>query len=230
MANAVEAMKRGALRLPDQTLRPRRRVKLLVQRVCETRQLERGQPCPGEAAQTLRGRVDIIGQSPAMTITSCWAASRRTTRPVPDRRRAAPAKELIAKAIHYHSPRWQGHSSRSTLRDPARAARERALRLRARRLHWRDRATRRQVRRSRRRHAVLDEVADMRRSSRRRVAARPAGARVHARRRAREPAHRRPHRRRDEIRSWRKRGAPESSARTSTSASTWCCPVHVPLR
>ncbi len=81
------------------------------------------------------------------------------------------------------------------LGDPQRTARERALRLRTRRLHRRDGATDRQVRGSRRRHAVSRRDCGHAARSAGQGAPSAPGTRVHARRRARRHPGRRPHRR-----------------------------------
>ena len=98
-------------------------------------------------------------------------------------------KELVARAIHAHGPRRAGAFVADQLRrHPRDAARERALRPRARRLHRRRRRAQRPLRERRRRHAFLDEVGELPPRDAGQAPARPARGRVAPRRRRTRPS------------------------------------------
>ncbi len=137
-------------------------------------------------------------------------------------------KELAARAIHYPGQAQGGPLRRHQLRRVSRhAARERALRLRARRLHRRGPRPRRQDRAVERRHAVPRRDREHLAQHAAEAAARARGARGRAARRQppRQGQHAR-HRRdqRGPRRSWCATGG---CARTSTTAST-SCPMRIP--
>ena len=109
MANAVEAMKRGAY---DYVTKPfdLEVVRLLVDRALETRQLSsRVDSLRGELRKKYEVGVEIIGHSPAMQgIYKLVGRVAKSDATVLIQGESGTGKELIAKAVHYHSPRWEG--------------------------------------------------------------------------------------------------------------------------
>ena len=109
MGNAVEAMKRGAY---DYLTKPFDLdvVKLLVDRVAEARRLSTDvHILKGELKKRFEIGVDIIGASPAMqTIYKLLGRVAQNDATVLIQGESGTGKELIAKAIHFHSPRWEG--------------------------------------------------------------------------------------------------------------------------
>ena len=130
-------------------------------------------------------------------------------------------KELAARAIHFQGKRKNGRFVADQLRRvPRHAARERALRLRARRVHRRDPRSRRQDRALERRHAVprrnrVDLAQHAAEAAARARGARDREARV-------EPPHQGEQcassRRRTS--TWRRSWPKAACARTSTTGST----------
>ena len=99
---------------------------------------------------------DMVGESPAMRqvyqFISRVAPTEATVLILGE---SGTGKELVARAIHRNSPRASRAVRRDQLRRADRdAARERAVRPRARRLHRRDGAARRAARGGRRRHGL----------------------------------------------------------------------------
>jgi two-component system nitrogen regulation response regulator GlnG len=109
MSNAVEAMKRGAY---DYLTKPFDLdvVRLLVKRALEARQLSTDvHVLRGELRKRYESGVDIVGQSPAMqAIYKLLGRVAKNDATVLIEGESGTGKELIAKAVHYHSPRWQG--------------------------------------------------------------------------------------------------------------------------
>ena len=109
MANAVEAMKRGAY---DYLTKPFDLdvVNLLVNRVAEARRLSTDvQVLKGELKKRFEIGVDIIGSSSAMqSIYKLLGRVAQNDATVLIQGESGTGKELIAKAIHFHSPRWEG--------------------------------------------------------------------------------------------------------------------------
>ena len=181
----------------------------------------------------LRGRfevgVAIVGNSPAMQeIYKTIGRVANTDATVLIQGESGTGKELIAKVIHYHSPRWSGpfvaincsaiprELLESELFGHERGAFTGATEQRAGQV--RARARRHPPARRDRRHAA--RAAGQ-------AAARAAGARGHAARRARGRQGRLPHPRRHQPVARSRRQAAAASARTCSSAST-SCPIQVP--
>ena len=108
MTNAVEAMKRGAY---DYLTKPFDLdvVKHLVDRALQARQLSsRVDGLRSELRKKYEVGVEIVGQSPVMQeiykLVGKVAASGAT---VLVQGESGTGKELIARALHYHSPRWE---------------------------------------------------------------------------------------------------------------------------
>jgi len=109
MANAIEAMKRGAF---DYVTKPFdiEEVRALVHRALEMRRLSTDL---NRLGQEMRRRfelgVEIIGKTPAMLeIYKTIGRVAPTDATVLVQGESGTGKELIAKAVHYHSPRWSG--------------------------------------------------------------------------------------------------------------------------
>src|SRR5581483_3895662 len=109
MANAVEAMKRGAY---DYLTKPFDLdvVRLLVERALDSRRLSSDvDSLKRELRKRYEAGVDLIGRSPAMqAIYKLVGRVAKNEATVLIQGESGTGKELIAKAIHYHSPRWQG--------------------------------------------------------------------------------------------------------------------------
>ncbi|HVO22556.1 MAG TPA: nitrogen regulation protein NR(I) [Candidatus Margulisiibacteriota bacterium] len=109
MANAIEAMKRGAY---DYLTKPFdiEEVRLLVQRVLEMRR--QAADLTRLEEQTRRRfelGVELIGKTPAMQeIFKTIGRVAHTDATVLIQGESGTGKELIARAIHSHSPRWSG--------------------------------------------------------------------------------------------------------------------------
>ncbi len=105
LANAVEAMKRGAY---DYLTKPfdLTEVQTLTRRALEVRQLTRDLE---RLKQEIRSRHElIVGKSPAMQeIYKLIGRVAKSDATVLIQGESGTGKELIAKVIHYHSPRWR---------------------------------------------------------------------------------------------------------------------------
>jgi two-component system nitrogen regulation response regulator GlnG len=109
MANAIEAMKRGAY---DYVTKPfdLEEVGALVQRALEMQRMSSDLDRLGkEMRRRFELGVEIIGKTPAMLeIYKTIGRVAPTDATVLIRGESGTGKELIAKAVHYHSPRWTG--------------------------------------------------------------------------------------------------------------------------
>jgi len=109
MTNAVEAMKRGAY---DYLTKPFDLdvVRMLVRRALEARQLaSRVDTLRGELRKRYEVGVEIVGRSPSMqTIYKLLGRVAKSDATVLIQGESGTGKELIAKAVHYHSSRWEG--------------------------------------------------------------------------------------------------------------------------
>jgi two-component system, NtrC family, nitrogen regulation response regulator GlnG len=109
MANAIEAMKRGAY---DYLTKPFdvEEVRLLVQRILEMRhQAAELTRLEQETRRRFELGVEIIGKTPTMQeIFKTIGRVAHTDATVLIQGESGTGKELIARAIHSHSPRWSG--------------------------------------------------------------------------------------------------------------------------
>jgi two-component system, NtrC family, nitrogen regulation response regulator GlnG len=109
MANAIEAMKRGAY---DYVTKPFdiEEVQLLVQRALEMRrQAQNLTRLEAETRRRFELGVEIIGKTPVMqSIFKTIGRVAHTDATVLIQGESGTGKELIAKAIHSHSQRWSG--------------------------------------------------------------------------------------------------------------------------
>ncbi len=109
MANAVEAMKRGAY---DYLTKPFDLdvVRLLVERALEARRLSSDvDTLQRELRRRHAAGAELIGRSPAMqAIYKLVGRVAMNDATVLVQGESGTGKELIARAIHLHSPRWQG--------------------------------------------------------------------------------------------------------------------------
>jgi len=109
MSNAVEAMKRGAY---DYLTKPfdLEVVRMLVGRALETRRLNSDvDHLTRELRRRSEGDIDLVGQSPAMqSIYKLVGRVAKSDATVLVTGESGTGKELIARAVHFHSPRWQG--------------------------------------------------------------------------------------------------------------------------
>jgi two-component system, NtrC family, nitrogen regulation response regulator GlnG len=109
MANAIEAMKRGAY---DYLTKPfdLAEVELLVQRALEARTLTRQvSSLRGELRKRYEPGVDLVGRSSAMQeIYKLVGRVAKNDATVLIEGESGTGKELIARAVHFHSPRWEG--------------------------------------------------------------------------------------------------------------------------
>jgi two-component system nitrogen regulation response regulator GlnG len=109
MANAIEAMKRGAY---DYVTKPFdiEEVRLLVQRAMEMqRQAAELTRLEEQTRRRFELGVEIIGKAPAMQeIFKTIGRVAHTDATVLIQGESGTGKELIARAIHSHSPRWSG--------------------------------------------------------------------------------------------------------------------------
>ena len=109
MANAIEAMKRGAY---DYLTKPFDidEVQLLVQRALEMgRQTADLKRLEQENRRRFELGVEIVGQTPAMQeIFKTIGRVAHTDATVLLQGESGTGKELIARALHSHSPRWSG--------------------------------------------------------------------------------------------------------------------------
>jgi len=109
MANAIEAMKRGAY---DYLTKPFDidEVQLLVQRALEmTRQTADLKRLEQENRRRFELGVEIVGKTPAMQdIFKTIGRVAHTDATVLLQGESGTGKELIARALHSHSPRWAG--------------------------------------------------------------------------------------------------------------------------
>lgn len=109
MANAIEAMKRGAY---DYVTKPFdiEEVRALIQRALEMRRMSSDLSRLGkEMRRRFELGVEIIGKTPAMLdIYKTIGRVAPTDATVLIQGESGTGKELIAKSVHYHSPRWSG--------------------------------------------------------------------------------------------------------------------------
>jgi two-component system nitrogen regulation response regulator GlnG len=107
MANAIEAMKRGAY---DYITKPFDvdEVQQLVQRALEMRQMSRDlHRIEREMRRRFELGVEIVGRSaPMQDIYKAIGRVAQSDVTVLIQGESGTGKELIAKAVHYHSPRW----------------------------------------------------------------------------------------------------------------------------
>ena len=211
------------VRLPDQAVQASTRSTSVIARALEKRALRRREPRaarsgrrprparhagrqePRDAAGVRADRQDPLDADVSVLITG----------------ESGTGKELVARALHTEGSRAHAAVRRGQLRRDSRgAARDRAVRPRARRVHRRDRRQARPVRGGRRRHAVprRDRRAVARPAGQ--AAARAPGAQGQAGRRDRGDRGRRPRDRGDEPRPRGRGRARQRSARTSTTGST----------
>ena len=217
--SAVRAMKDGAA---DYILKPFRNDQIVhaLAKLGKLRSLEAENENLRSQISEIAAFENIVGQSPAMrAVIDLIRTVAKTDTTVLLQGETGTGKEVIARAIHNNGGRAKGAVHRDLVRgDPADAARGRALRARARRVHGRARQEARAIRARPGRHVLPRRHRRPGAHDPGEARARAAGARGRAARRrpadqGRHP--RRSRRRRPTCTRWSRN---RSSARTSTTA------------